>query len=117
MPFESKNGNPRRGEHTMASKILQVNFKLQVTTKEYSELCDSVAQAFADVPGLEWKIWLLNEQEKEAGGVYLFESEQALGDFAAGPLAAKVKSLPQLTDISMKTFDVMEQVTARTQAR
>jgi hypothetical protein len=98
----------------MASKILQVNFKLQVSAKEYSGLCDQVAQAFADVPGLEWKIWLLNEQEKEAGGIYLFESEHALGNFAAGPLAATVKSLPQLTDISMKTFDVMEQVTATT---
>ena len=98
----------------MAGKILQVNFKLQVTAKEYSELCESVSQAFADVPGLEWKIWILNEQEKEAGGIYLFESEQALGNFAAGPLAAKIKGLPQLTDIGMKVFDVMERVTATT---
>jgi|HubBroStandDraft_1064217.scaffolds.fasta_scaffold578735_1 hypothetical protein len=64
--------------------------------------------------GLEWRIWLLNEQEKETGGIYLFESEQSLRKFAAGPLAAKVKSLPQITDISMKTFDVMEQVAATT---
>jgi Putative mono-oxygenase ydhR len=98
----------------MAVKILQVNFKLKVSTAEYGELCQSIAQAYADVPGLRWKVWILNEQAKEAGGIYLFESEQALNNFLSGPLAAKVKSMPALYDLSAKTFDVLEQVTATT---
>jgi hypothetical protein len=98
----------------MSAKILQVNFKLNASTPEYQSLCQSVAQAFAAVPGLSWKIWILNDREKEAGGIYLFEGEQALNDFLSGPLAAQVRSLPELHDISVKTFDVMEEVTAIT---
>jgi hypothetical protein len=58
----------------------------------------------------------LNEQEKDAEGIYLFESEPGLGNFAVGPLAVKVRSLPQISDISVKTFDVMGQMTATQRA-
>jgi len=96
------------------AKILQVNFKLKVSAAEYSDLCQSIAQSYANVPGLQWKVWILNEQEKEAGGIYLFESDQALNDFLSGPLVAKVKSRPVLYDLAVKSFDVMDQVTATT---
>ena len=98
----------------MPAKVLQINFKLKVSTPEFQSLCRSVAQAFAGVPGLRWKIWLLNDREKGAGGIYLFESEKALNDFLTGPLAAQVKSHPALSDFSAKTFDVMGEVTAIT---
>jgi len=44
----------------------------------------------------------------------LFESEEALNSYLAGPLAAKVKSTPALYDVNVKVFDVMEEVTATT---
>lgn len=94
--------------------ILQVNFKLNVSGAEYGALCESVAQAMADVPGLRWKVWLLNEQEREAGGIYLFADEASLSNYLAGPIVAQIKSLPQLREISAKRFDVMEEVTAVT---
>ena len=96
----------------MSQKILQINFKLKVSTAEYETVCRSIAQAFADIPGLGWKIWLLNDGEREAGGIYLFESEGALNEFLSGPLAAQVKSHPALSDLSAKVFDVMDEVTA-----
>jgi len=49
----------------MAVKVLQINFRLKASTPDYQSLCQSVAQAFAGVPGLRWKIWLLNDHEKE----------------------------------------------------
>ena len=98
----------------MSAKILQINFRLKASTPEYQTLCQSVAQAFASVPGLRWKIWILNDREKEAGGIYLFESQGALNDFLLGPLAAQVKSHPALSDFSAKAFDVMDEVTAIT---
>ncbi len=94
--------------------ILQVNFKLNVSPAEYQKICESVAQAIADVPGLLWKVWLLNEQEKEAGGIYLFQDEQALNNYLSGPIVAQIKSHPALRDLSAKRFDVMEEVTAVT---
>lgn len=94
--------------------ILQTNFKLNVSSGEYEEMCKSLANAFAAVPGLQWKIWLLNEQEKEAGGIYLFNSEQALHDFLTGPIVAQLKGHPGFRDISVKLFDVMDGVTTTT---
>jgi len=98
----------------MHPKILQLNFRLNASREEYEKLCESVAQAFAELTGLRWKIWLLNEAEKEAGGIYLFDSEASLQAFLAGPLAAQVRSLPAVRDLSVKQFDVMDQVTAIT---
>ena len=48
--------------------ILQINFNLNVPVAEYQKMADSVAHAFLDVPGLRWKIWLLNPAAQEAGG-------------------------------------------------
>jgi len=98
----------------MRPKILQINYKLNVSKAEYEKLCESVAQAFADVAGLRWKIWILNEEDGEGGGVYLFDSDMSLQAFLAGPLAAQVKGLSAIRDLSMKQFDVMDQVTAVT---
>ena len=94
--------------------ILQVNFKLNVPLAEYQEMCKSFTQPIAEVPGLQWKIWLLNEQENEAGGIYLFSSEQALNDYLSGPIVAQIKSHPAFREISVKRFGVMEDVTAAT---
>jgi hypothetical protein len=94
--------------------ILQINFKLNVSPVEYHKICESFAETFASLPGLRWKIWLSNEQENEAGGIYLFNSEQALNDYLSGPIVAQLKNHPALKEISAKRFDVMEDVTAVT---
>ena len=91
--------------------VLQVNFKLAVSAEEYRKLSASVAQAFAEVAGLRWKIWTLNEEENEAGGVYLFDSADSLRTYLDGPLAAQIKSLPAIRDLSVKQLDVMDEET------
>lgn len=94
--------------------ILQMNFKLNVSTAEYQSMCDSVAQAIADVPGLRWKVWILNEQEMEAGGIYLFADEESLNNYLSGPIVTQIKSVPQFRDVTLKRFDVMDELTALT---
>jgi len=94
--------------------ILQVNFKLNVSIAEYESICDSFAPHLTNIPGMRWKIWLLNEQEGEAGGLYLFDTQESLDAYLAGPVIAQVKALPAIRDITAKVFDVMEDVTAIT---
>ena len=48
----------------MAEQILQVNFGLNVGAAEYRDIADSVAESFARVPGLRWKVWFLNEEQR-----------------------------------------------------
>lgn len=100
----------------MDEAVLQVNFSLNVSVAEYREICSSIASAFAAVPGLRWKTWLLDEERQEAGGIYLFESEATLQAFLYGPLAAKVRSHPALKNFTAKPFTVMADVSAITRA-
>ena len=98
----------------MAAKVLQVNFKFGVSAGEYGQLAASLGQAFADVPGLTWKIWILNEAEHEAGGIYYFDGAESLETFLGSQLAADVQGHPAISDFSAKVFEVMDGVTAMT---
>jgi len=39
----------------MSQQILQLNFKFNVSRKEYENVCASLAQSFAEVPGCNGK--------------------------------------------------------------
>jgi len=92
----------------MPGRILQVNFKFNVTRAEYEQAVSALADNFAALPGLRWKVWIMNEAEKEAGGIYMFEDEASVKAYLDGPLAAGVISHPALSDFSVKQFDVMD---------
>lgn len=94
--------------------ILQINFSLNVPVSEYENLARSFTQTVADVPGLMWKIWLLNEATLEAGGIYHFDSQATLDAYLNGPVVAQVKALPAIRNISVKQFSVMSEVTELT---
>jgi hypothetical protein len=94
--------------------ILQINFNLNVPLSQYEELANSVAQAFVDVPGLKWKIWLVNSGAEEAGGIYHFDSQESLDAFLEGPLVAQLKTMSAIRNLSVKQFDVMPELTAIT---
>jgi hypothetical protein len=94
----------------MSAKILQINFKFSVPREVYEETVAPMASEFAAVPGCRWKVWLMNEAESEAGGVYLFDGDASLQAYLAGPLVAQVTSHPALSDFSVKQFEVLEEV-------
>src|SRR3954452_4819698 len=94
--------------------ILQITFNLNVPVAEYKKMAASIAHAFSCVPGLRWKIWLLNPAAQEAGGIYLFDSQASLDVYLNGPLLAQLRELPAIRNISMKQFKVMPEVTALT---
>jgi len=98
----------------MAKMILQINFKFNVSRDEYEQAAKSLATEFAEVAGLSWKVWIMNEAESEAGGIYLFDDESSLQTFLAGALAAKVKNHPAFSDMSAKQFEVMTDATTTT---
>lgn len=95
----------------MSARLLQLNFNFSVTGPEYEAAVSPLADAFAALDGLIWKIWIINEEEGEAGGIYLFEDQASVQAYLDGPLAAGVISHPALSDFSVKQFDVMDAVT------
>ena len=98
----------------MSQKILQVNMKFSIPRADLEKAYLDVAKPIADVPGLRWKVWLMNEAEHEAGGIYLFESEVAAQSYLAGPIVSALKASPAVSNISAKLFDVLESHTAIT---
>src|SRR5438105_6989032 len=94
--------------------ILQINFQFNCSPAEYKRAMESLAEAVAAVPGLCWKIWLLNAGQCEAGGVYLFADEPSLEAYLAGPIIAGLKSHPLLQQFCLKRFEILEDMTAIT---
>jgi hypothetical protein len=97
----------------MTPKLLQVNYKFTGTRDEYAAANLPWAQPYADMPGLRWKIWLMNESEGEAGGIVLFEDEAARDVYVNG-LVAEAKDDPTISALAIKRFDVLEEHTAIT---
>ena len=98
----------------MTQKILQVNLNFSIPRADLEAAWLPVAQPIADVPGLRWKIWLMNEKEHSAGGIYLFESEAALQAYMAGPIVAAMMVSPVLSNIEAKVFDMLQSHTTIT---
>jgi putative monooxygenase ydhR len=98
----------------MTQKILQLNLTYSISRAELEAAWLEAAQPIAEVPGLRWKVWLMNEAEREAGGIWLFEGEAAAQSYGDGPIAGALKSSPVISNFSAKLFHVMESHTAIT---
>jgi len=94
----------------MSGKILQINFKFKVTASEYVEAVTPLASDIATLPGMLWKVWIMNETENEAGGIYWFKDDESLKAYLEGPIVAGIASHPALEDISVKVFDSISQL-------
>ena len=99
---------------TMSGKIHQINFKFNMPERDYERALAPLAGDIAAVPGLLWKVWLMNEAEGEAGGIYLFRDGASLDSYLNGPIMTGVSAHPALSGFSVKRFDVMEDLTVVT---
>ena len=72
----------------MSGTIMQLNFKLHVSADQYEQAVAALADQFAALNGLRWKIWMVNAGEQEAGGIYLFDDAASVQAFLESPLAA-----------------------------
>lgn len=64
--------------------------------------------------GMAWKIWSMDVGTHEAGGIYLFENDEALLSFLEGPIVGVLKENQLLSDLSSKQFSVLEKLPAET---
>ncbi len=100
----------------MAQKFLVTNYSFDMSSEAFEDTATQLAQQFADVPGMVWKIWLINAASKEAGAIYLFEDDAALQQFKASPLVAAVLSHPALSNFDLKERDTLPALNAITRA-
>ncbi len=92
-------------------KILQINYRYDRTRPEQENASLQSAQTIANVKGIIWKVWILDETEKTAGGIYLFEDEASVQAYLNGPIIAAMKSMPIISDFEAKIFDIIPEPT------
>lgn len=89
----------------MSKTILQINYKINSPRADHTALVTPMAEPIASAPGLVWKIWLMNEADHEAGGIYLFESREAAEGFANSPAVKDFVAHPMISSVSAKLFE------------
>lgn len=89
----------------MSKAILQVNYRFTSSRSQHVQMVTPLAEPLSGVPGLIWKIWLMNEAESEAGGIYLFESREAANAFMNSQAIADFVAQPTISSVSAKLFE------------
>lgn len=86
-------------------RLLQMDFKsVGPWDKEMSVTFKELAEDISKEEGLIWKIWTENEETGEAGGIYLFETQEVLDKYLDKHTARLLGF--GITDIVAKVFNV-----------
>ncbi len=97
-------------------KVLQVNYRREngQDDAEQAARLQHDAEHIAQVPGLLWKVWIYDDEQQRAGGLYLFDSEEHARAFGDGILPGALGSNPGVSDIDARYYDVDEKLSAIT---
>ena len=63
------------------------------------------ARAIAAVPGLIWKVWILDEAASELGGIYLFASRAEAQAYVGGPIVEHLRHDPRVVRVEHRFWD------------
>jgi hypothetical protein len=75
-----------------------------------------MAEEFAAIDGLRWKIWANDSAHSQFSGLLLFDNAEAAQAFLDGELAATLTSHPALSDFSVAPYTIMAAESALTRA-
>jgi Putative mono-oxygenase ydhR len=95
---------------------LHLRFKLRVPPRVFLGHSRQAATIIASVEGLLWKIWLLQEEEFEMGGIYLFSNREAAESYLKHPIIQAVCSNPAVVSSHSQLWDVESSLSALTRA-
>ncbi|HEY2589409.1 MAG TPA: YdhR family protein [Tepidisphaeraceae bacterium] len=98
----------------MSTRLLQINYRLNIPLETFRREFGPAAREIADVPGLRWKLWIAGSGGSEGGGIYVFDDEASLDAYLQGPIVAALRSHPAFSDLSVKTFEILEDESAVT---
>ena len=86
-----------------------VNFKLNgISRTEYDAILADVSSVFPTIPGLKAKYFLADDEGNTYGGVYIWESQQAMKDYQSGEIFKGIQAEPAFMDVSSRDFAVIE---------
>jgi hypothetical protein len=98
----------------MSFYTVQINFELVVSASQYVEHAESLIPAMRELPGLAWKLWIVSEDGRRAGGLYLFRDRRSAEQYVSGPLVSQLKSSPTVRNVEVRVTPVHEGLSAQT---
>jgi hypothetical protein len=96
--------------------LVTVQFRVALSRQELVDAWTPEAPEIARIPGLEWKIWALDEPTRRYAGVYLFSSVASAQAFLAGPVPQALRQDPHLSDVTAQAHGVLESLSRATRA-
>ncbi len=92
-----------------------INFRLEgISEEDYRRLTESIAPAFANLPGLVSKTWLANGETNTYGGVYVFSDREAMEAYKQTDIYKGVQANPHFENVTVTDFAVVENATRTT---
>ncbi len=92
--------------------ILQLRFKLRIPPKTLLAGSREAAVDIASVEGLIWKIWVMQEEEFEMGGMYLFANRETAEAYLNHPAVQAVRSNPAVVSSHSQLWEVESSLSA-----
>jgi hypothetical protein len=98
----------------MSMQMLVMHFKFNTSPAEYLHAMRPLVDEILNTRGLRWKIWLMDESQCAAGGLYLFDDSACLQAFLASPLMVRLQHHPSFTEVRVIPFVILEAETRAT---
>jgi hypothetical protein len=95
---------------------LHLRFQLRVPPDVLLAHSREAATIIASAEGLIWKIWLLQKEQFEMGGMYLFASRETAERYLKHPVVQAVRSNPAVVSSHSQLWDVESSLSALTRA-
>jgi hypothetical protein len=96
--------------------VLQLRFKLRMPPDVFLTHSREAASVIASVEGLIWKIWVLQQEEHEMGGMYLFANRETAVAYLIHPIVQAVRLDPAVVSTESQLWDVESSLSALTRA-
>ena len=96
--------------------VLHMRLKLRVPPDVFLANSREAATVIASVEGLIWKIWILQQEELEMGGMYLFANRETAEAYLNDPVVQAVRSNPAVVSTESRLWDVESSLSTITRA-
>ena len=100
----------------MDQTLLTVRYAIGGDPARLRSDMEKAAAAIAGVPGLAFKIWGFDAENRAGTSAYLFTTEAAARAFAAGPMIAGLRANPDVVEVAVAVAPVDRDLSAVTGA-
>ncbi|HTM18820.1 MAG TPA: YdhR family protein [Terracidiphilus sp.] len=94
--------------------VLHLRFNLRVSPDVVLAHSRDAATKVAAVEGLIWKIWLVERDRREMGGLYLFADRESAVGYLNHPIIEALCSNPAVVSMDCQVWNVEESLSALT---